>query len=325
MTRAAWPILRRPRRTDASRRSGEEAGLNACVAEKLREMGLVLEQQGDDPFRSRAYLRAADDISRLPRPVEDILSKEGVAGLEALPGIGPGIAHAVSELVETGRWAKLERLTGGPQPEILFQSLPGIGEKLAGRLHHDLHIETLEQLAQAARAGRPARIAGLGPRRRARIEAALQARTVGVRQSLPPPRGRPSVGVILDIDSEYLRLAAEGRLPKLAPKRFNPEGVAWLPVLHAQHEPWSFTALFSNTRLAHDLGRTSDWVVIYAHRDGEAETQCTVVTEVRGPLAGRRVVRGREGECIAHYAEAGGAAQHPSARFEANKGRSPGG
>jgi hypothetical protein len=53
--------------------------------------------------------------------------------------------------------------------------------------------------------------------------------------------------------------------------------------------------MFSNTATAHRLDRTADWVVVYYERDGD-EGQCTVVTETRGPLAGRRVVRGRESE-----------------------------
>ena len=57
------------------------------------------------------------------------------------------------------------------------------------------------------------------------------------------------------------------------------------------------TALFSNTALAHQLGRTGDWVVIYFNREGGTEHQRSVVTETRGPLEGQRVVRGREAEC----------------------------
>ena len=74
------------------------------------------------------------------------------------------------------------------------------------------------------------------------------------------------------------------------------KGRAWLPVLHVEKEGWYFTALFSNTARAHELGKTRDWVVIYYERDGE-EDQCTVVTERSGALRGRRVVRGREDEC----------------------------
>jgi putative hydrolase len=109
------------------------------------------------------------------------------------------------------------------------------------------------------------------------------------------------VPTLLDVDSEYLAKVAADRLPKIAPRRFNPAGEAWLPVLHAQREAWHFTALFSNTARAHQLGRSRDWVVIYFHSDHEPEGQCTVVTESQGDLAGRRVVRGREAECRAHY------------------------
>jgi hypothetical protein len=81
-------------------------------------------------------------------------------------------------------------------------------------------------------------------------------------------------------------------------------GEAWLPVFHAARGNWRLTALLSNTRKAHELGKTKDWVVVYFHLDSEPESQCTVVTETRGPLAGRRVVRSREGECAGYYAEA---------------------
>ncbi|MGZ3265337.1 MAG: hypothetical protein ACXWI4_06565, partial [Croceibacterium sp.] len=60
----------------------------------------------------------------------------------------------------------------------------------------------------------------------------------------------------------------------------------------------------SNTRQAHELGRVRDWVVIYFQTDGLPEGQCTVVTERRGELAGQRVVRGREAECLAQQDQA---------------------
>ena len=70
--------------------------------------------------------------------------------------------------------------------------------------------------------------------------------------------------------------------------------------MHSDEDGWSFTAMFSNTARAHELGRTRSWVVIYYEHDGH-EGQCTVVTETRGPLSGRRVIRGREAECAGHY------------------------
>jgi hypothetical protein len=123
-------------------------------------------------------------------------------------------------------------------------------------------------------------------------------------ESTPPAsqeHHRPRLADLLAVDAEYRSKAASGHLHKIAPKRFNPDGEAWLPILHAHRADWDFDVMFSNTARAHELGRTDDWVVIFYGRDGE-EGQCTVVTEYRGPLVGRRVVRGREGECATHYA-----------------------
>ncbi|MHC5051198.1 MAG: DNA-binding protein, partial [Planctomycetota bacterium] len=75
-------------------------------------------------------------------------------------------------------------------------------------------------------------------------------------------------------------------------------GEAWLPILHASREGWFFTAMYSNSARAHRLGTTRDWVIVIYERDG-VEGQATIVTEHAGPLAGRRVVRGRETECAA--------------------------
>jgi putative hydrolase len=81
----------------------------------------------------------------------------------------------------------------------------------------------------------------------------------------------------------------------------NPEGKAWLPVLHTRFGPWHFTALYSNTERAHELHRIYDWVVIFYGDPEGGEGQATVVTERRGALIGKRVVRGREPECARHY------------------------
>ncbi|MFP2912760.1 DNA-binding protein, partial [Pyxidicoccus sp. 3LFB2] len=111
---------------------------------------------------------------------------------------------------------------------------------------------------------------------------------------------QPELGLLLRMDEEYRRRAAAGELRTIAPRRFNPSGEAWLPVLRRKVEGWNIRALFSNTALAHQQGTTRDWVVLYFDKD-EEEGQCTVVTAHGGPLDGKRVVRGREVECLAYY------------------------
>jgi hypothetical protein len=110
----------------------------------------------------------------------------------------------------------------------------------------------------------------------------------------------PSVQLILGIDADYRKKAATGQLKKIAPKKFNPEGKAWLPIMSTEREGWRFTVLFSNTQRAHELGKTNDWAVVY-YDDGSGERKCTVVTEFKGELSGKRVIRGRENECGEYY------------------------
>jgi hypothetical protein len=269
--------------------------LNDDVAGRLDEVGRLLAAQGANRFRVGAYERAANTVRRLARPVSEILEREGLDGLQALPGIGPSIARAIRDLLSRGRLAMLERLRGESEPTKLLASVPGIGRALADRLYHDLGIETLEDLEAAAHDGRLQHVLGFGPKRLAGIRDSLAHRLQRVK---PPPvtsHRAPSVSELLDVDREYREKAAAGELVKIAPRRFNPTRVAWLPILHTTHGRRHYTALFSNTALAHRLDRTNDWVVIYWD-DGLGERQCTVVTADRGPLAGRRVVRGREAE-----------------------------
>ena len=175
-------------------------------------------------------------------------------------------------------------------------------------MHAELHLETLEDLELAAHDGRLARVPGFGIRRVRAVRESLagmlarstrrRARRLRALDAAPGEGepARPSIQTLLAVDAEYRRRAAAGELRTIAPKRFNPGRRAWLPVMHGERDGWSFTALFSNTARAHELGTTGDWVILYYERDGD-EDQCTVVTERHGPLAGRRVVRGREQEC----------------------------
>ena len=282
---------------------------NAGIAQALREMAVLLEAQADNPYRVAAYRRAADTVERQPQPLRTLRDSAGLAGLDALPGIGPRIASAIDELLATGRWAALERLRGAADPETLLRTVPGIGAALAHRLHDELGVDSLEGLEVQAHAGRLAGLDGVGPRRAAAIRAALtelldhrRRRRGSGAAVLPGPE--PPVQFLLEVDRAYREQAQAGRLPRISPRRFNPEGRAWLPVLHMQRPGWHFTALFSNTARAHDLESVFDWVVLYAEDEQHHERPYTVVTAARGALQGRRVVRGREDECRRWYAAA---------------------
>ena len=279
------------------RRPNAGIATNHKISLLLREFADLLEQQGEDGFRQRAYRRAADTLDTLDRPIQEVFLEKGHEGLIALPTIGKGIAAAIAEMVTTGRWSQLARLKGELTPEKLFRTLPGIGPALAQRLADELELESLEDL-EAALHDPGVKISGIGPRRRAILTALLAERLgrpvgLGTLES----RTRPPVDLLLKVDAIYREHAERNLLRKIAPKRFNPSGEAWLPILHARHDDWHFTALYSNTQRAHQLGKTRDWVVVYHHIDGETEGQSTIVTETHGQLAGKRIVRGREEEC----------------------------
>ena len=273
---------------------------NREAARLLRRTAGLLAEQEEDGFRIRAYRRAADVMDALDRPVGTILEREGIDGLIALPGIGEGIAFGLAEWHRTGKLPALERLRGKSDPVSLLATVPGLGRKLADRIHHELGIGSLEDLELAAWDGRLAGLPGFGPRRVETVRSALSARLRRRPSALTSTDDRPPVADLLAVDREYRRKAKALQLRTITPRRFNPDRRAWLPVLHTIRGGRHYTALFSNTLTAHRLKRTGDWVVLYY--DGKrGEGQATVVTERSGRLRGRRVVRGRESECYKHY------------------------
>jgi hypothetical protein len=276
---------------------------NEIITDKLREAADLLEQQGANPFRVRAYRQAAETVAHLDQDLGVICQEGGASALKALPGIGTGIAAAILEIVHTGQWVQTERLRGTLEPQKLFRTIPGVGPELAARMHDTLHVDTLEALEAAAHDGRLEGVPGVGRRRATMIRANLANMLTRRRVRQAEQIDGPSIELLLDVDQEYRDRAETGDLPRISPKRFNPDNQAWLPVLHTTRERWNFSVLYSNTARAHELERTHDWVVVYFYDDSHQEGQHTVVTETRGVLTGRRVVRGRESECLHYYNE----------------------
>ncbi|MBZ0289038.1 MAG: DNA-binding protein [Anaerolineae bacterium] len=280
---------------------------NDEIAAILDDIGDLLEKQESNAFRVRAYHQGATSIRATKESVAVYVHKGETEALEAIPNIGEGLARLIEEYVTTGRSNLLDRLQGEITPESVFNRVPGIGAEFAHRIADQLDIQTLEELEQAAHDGRLGLVKGFGPRRVEAIKASLAgllgqaaARRRQSSQTLQKP-DEPSIQQLLEIDAEYRRRGEAGQLKMIAPRRFNPEQKAWLPVLHVDREGWSYTVLYSNTARAHELDKTHDWVVIYFERNGK-EKQRTVVTGTGDELKGKRIVRGREDECLRYYA-----------------------
>jgi hypothetical protein len=274
---------------------------NSLAADLLRQCADLLDQQNANPFRVNAYRRAAQTLDSLSEDARAIVATRGREGLTELPFIGEGIGQAIVEIAKTGRLSRLDRLRGAAEPEAQLRRVPSIGATLAKRIHDELDIDTLEALEAAAWDGRLGKLDGISARRVAAIRAGVASLLGRAAAQRPVETGAPPIATLLEVDTEYRRAAAANELPLLAPRRFNPEHKRWLPVLHTDRGGWHFTALYSNTARAHELGRTGDWVVLYFYDGDHREGQRTVVTETHGPLKGRRVVRGSEADCAAHY------------------------
>ncbi len=280
---------------------------NDEIAQVLERIADLLEAQEANPHRVRAYRSGAQSVRNADEALAHWVAGGQEEKLQELPNIGEGLARVIANYVKSGRSSLLQRLQGEVAPEDLFAQVPGIGPTLARRVADELDVHSLEELEQAAHDGRLQKVEGFGAGRVRSVQvslAGLLSRAAQRRYRQPGQaegaRARPGVGTLLAVDAEYRRKAEAGELPKIAPKRFNPEGEAWLPILHTEEDGWNVTALYSNTKRAHELDKTHDWLVIYYDADG-SEGQATVVTETSGPLAGRRVVRGREAECRRYY------------------------
>ncbi|WP_437203733.1 DNA polymerase/3'-5' exonuclease PolX [Planctomicrobium sp. SH664] len=162
---------------------------NREIAAVFEETADLLELQGANSFRVRAYRNAAQTVADLVEPIAS-LAESGAAPLTDLPGIGKDIASKIESLVHTGTFPMLEELHAAfPRSLLQLLRLPGLGPKKAARLHQELGIQSLDDLKAAAEAGRIAPLKGFGKKTEQTILAGLQqVEQIGQRYSIAPAR-----------------------------------------------------------------------------------------------------------------------------------------
>lgn len=151
---------------------------NQEIAQLLDNIAELLEAQQENFFRVRAYRNGANTLRNHDKPIADIVASGDGQVLQALPQIGEGLAGVISEYVTAGRSTYLEDLISKASPAARFTTVPGIGPKLAGRIVDTLHIDSFEELAQAAQDGQLARVPGFGKKRLETVKAGLAERLV---------------------------------------------------------------------------------------------------------------------------------------------------
>jgi DNA polymerase (family 10) len=134
---------------------------NNDVADIFNRIADLLDIEGGNPFRIRAYRGAARTLSALPRNVSEMVKKG--EDLSTLPGIGKDLAGKIKEIVETGTLGQLKDLEGRtPKGLIDLMKIAGLGPKRVKALHQSLGVTTPDQLRKAAEKGEIKNLSGFG-------------------------------------------------------------------------------------------------------------------------------------------------------------------
>jgi len=180
------------------------------IAKIFEDIADMLEIKGENPFRIRAYRKAARNIRTLPSELEKF-ADEGK--LEQIPGIGEGIKEKIYEILDTGRLQFYEKLKNDIPPSLVkLLSIPGIGPKLAKRFYDELNIKDIEQLEKMAKEHRLAELEGIKEKTERNILKGIEMLKRGLE--------RMTLGVALPLANEILDQL--NKLPEV--KRINTAG-----------------------------------------------------------------------------------------------------
>jgi len=147
---------------------------NADITAVFDEIADLLEIEGANPFRIRAYRNAARILGDLPEEVRALVERGD--DLTRLPGIGTDLAGKIGEIVTTGHCTQLDRLHRETPPAVTeLLKIPNLGPKRVKALYHDLGVQTVEQLRRAARDGRIRTLHGFGEKTEQNILQAVEA------------------------------------------------------------------------------------------------------------------------------------------------------
>ena len=147
---------------------------NEEIARRFFRLSALMEIRGDDPFRLRSYRNAAEAIEVWPTPLKEIAEKEGVTGLQEIPGVGKAIAGKVIDLLNRGTFDAWDRLIAETPESVLdLTEIPGIGPKTAALLHQRFKVSSLPQFKAFVAGGGLDMVDGIGPKTAERIKEAL--------------------------------------------------------------------------------------------------------------------------------------------------------
>ena len=154
---------------------------NADIAAVFEEIADLLEIEGENPFRIRAYRNAARMVGEYPKDLKSLIDRG--EELPKIPGIGADLAAKIREIAATGTCALAERLHKElPAAVTELLRIPGLGPKRVKALHEKLKVNALADLERALRAGKVRALPGFGEKTESHILQALAARASQARR-----------------------------------------------------------------------------------------------------------------------------------------------
>jgi len=211
---------------------------NAAVAQVFQDMADLLELQEENPFKIRAYQRAAHTIVDLPVELGQVM-KEG--RLREIPGIGEAIAKKITELLTTGHLEAYEKLRSQfPEGISSLMAIHGVGPKTVMRLYNELGISTVDDLEKAIVEGQVAALYRLGDKTAENILRHIQRLR---RQDLRVPLGE-ALPVVEEILAELNEVAGVRNLiPAGSLRRFK-ETIGDVDLMGTADDPGSVLQAF---------------------------------------------------------------------------------
>lgn len=243
---------------------------NAQVAEVFERIADLLELQGENIFRIRAYREAARQIANLPASIEEMWRSNR---LQEIPGVGQAIAEKIDELLATGRLRYLEELEARFPPGLVeMMRIPGVGPKRAMALFEKLGVSSVDELEQAAREGHVRTIPGFGVKTEQNILAGI-ARWRQHSARLPLGRALPQAEQVIELLRDHpavQRISYAGSLRRMA------DTIGDIDILVASDRPAEVTDAFTSLQIVRE---------VLAH----GTTRASIVTD-RGLQVDLRVV-----------------------------------